>query len=120
MLTPTARVLIVDDEPTVVALAAEKLEEQGYVVATARNGKEAWEIIQNAPVDLIVTDVIMPDINGRELSERLLLRQPKMKVLFTSGYTADIIGRHGILDCLQQRGELQQRGYNRPDADGRQ
>ncbi|MBF0331774.1 MAG: response regulator [Candidatus Omnitrophica bacterium] len=65
------RILIADDEPTVVALAKEKLEEQGYVVATARNGKEAWEIIQNAPVDLIVTDVIMPMMDGVDLYKEI-------------------------------------------------
>jgi CheY-like chemotaxis protein len=65
------RILIADDEPTVVALAKEKLEGQGYVVATARNGKEAWDIIQNAPVDLIVTDVIMPMMDGVDLYKEI-------------------------------------------------
>ena len=70
-------ILIVDDEPTVVALARQKLEEQGYDVRTARNGKEAWDIIQNDPVDLIVTDVVMPIMDGvdlyKELKKDLLL-----------------------------------------------
>jgi CheY-like chemotaxis protein len=65
------RILIVDDEPTVVALARQKLEEHHYTVATARNGKEAWDIIQHAPVDLIVTDVVMPVMDGVDLYKEI-------------------------------------------------
>ncbi|MFH0754487.1 MAG: response regulator [Candidatus Omnitrophota bacterium] len=65
------RILIADDEPTVVMLAKEKLEEQGYVVETARHGREAWDIIQHAPVDLIVTDVIMPTMDGVDLYKEI-------------------------------------------------
>ena len=65
------RILIADDEPTVVMLAKEKLEEQGYIVATARHGREALDIILNAPVDLIVTDVIMPTMDGVDLYKEI-------------------------------------------------
>ena len=65
------KILIADDEPTVVALARQKLEEQGYEVKTARNGKEAWDIMQNGPVDLVVTDVVMPVMDGVDLYKEI-------------------------------------------------
>ncbi|MBF0485723.1 MAG: response regulator [Candidatus Omnitrophica bacterium] len=65
------RILIADDEPTVVALAKGRLEEQGYTVETARNGKEAWDIIKTRPIDLIVTDVIMPVMDGVDLYKEI-------------------------------------------------
>jgi CheY-like chemotaxis protein len=65
------RIVIADDEPTVVALAKQKLLEQGYIVETARNGREAWEIINSRPVDLIVTDVVMPVMDGVDLYKEL-------------------------------------------------
>jgi CheY-like chemotaxis protein len=65
------RILIADDEPTVVALARQKLQAQGYAVETARNGKEAWDIIQTSLVDLIVTDVVMPVMDGVDLYKEI-------------------------------------------------
>jgi two-component system, cell cycle sensor histidine kinase and response regulator CckA len=92
-------ILIAEDDEQIRAIAAQGLARLGYRVIVCSNGAQAFDAaVAAAPVHLLITDVVMPDMNGRELSERLLLRQPKMKVLFTSGYTADIIGRHGILD----------------------
>jgi PAS domain S-box-containing protein len=92
-------ILIAEDDEQIRVIAAQGLSRLGYRVIVCSNGAQAFDAaVAAAPVHLLVTDVVMPDMNGRELSERLLLRQPKMKVLFTSGYTADIIGRHGILD----------------------
>ena len=65
------RILIADDEPTVVTLVEQKLKECGYEVEIARNGREAWEIIQARPVDLIVLDVIMPVMSGVEVYKEL-------------------------------------------------
>jgi two-component system, chemotaxis family, chemotaxis protein CheY len=65
------RILIADDEPTVVALAKQKLEKEGYYVEVARNGKEAWEIILSVHLDLIVTDVIMPKMDGVDLYKEI-------------------------------------------------
>ena len=65
------KILIADDEPTVVALARQKLEGQGYVVFVARNGKEAWDIIQNTMMDLLVIDVIMPVMDGVDLYKEI-------------------------------------------------
>lgn len=67
----TKRILIADDEPTVVALAKQKLEQDGYFVEVARDGKEAWEIICSMPIDLIVTDVIMPKMDGVDLYKEI-------------------------------------------------
>jgi two-component system, cell cycle sensor histidine kinase and response regulator CckA len=92
-------ILIAEDDAQIRAIAAQGLARLGYRVIVCSNGAQTFDAaVAAAPVHLLVTDVVMPDMNGRELSERLLLRQPKMKVLFTSGYPADIIGRHGILD----------------------
>jgi CheY-like chemotaxis protein len=92
-------ILIAEDDEQIRAIAAQCLARVGYRVVVCCDGAQAFDAaVAAAPVHLLITDVIMPDINGRELSQRLLMRQPKMKVLFTSGYTADIIGRHGILD----------------------
>ncbi|NLE65652.1 MAG: response regulator [Elusimicrobia bacterium] len=65
------RILIADDEPTVVALARQKLEEHGFSVETAKNGREAWEIIQSVRIDLIVLDVIMPIMDGVDVYKEL-------------------------------------------------
>jgi CheY-like chemotaxis protein len=65
------RILIADDEPTVVALARQKLQAQGYFVDTARNGKEAWDILQKTAVDLVVTDVVMPVMDGVDLYKEI-------------------------------------------------
>ncbi|NTV29102.1 MAG: response regulator [Candidatus Omnitrophica bacterium] len=65
------RVLIADDEPTVVALARNKLEERGYIVDIARNGKEAWDIINARPIDILITDVVMPVMDGVDLYKEI-------------------------------------------------
>jgi len=65
------KVLIADDEPTVVTLARQRLQSAGYVVETARNGKEAWDIMQTTDVDLLVTDVVMPVMDGVDLYKEM-------------------------------------------------
>jgi len=65
------KILIADDEPTIVALARQKLEEHGYAVETARNGRDAWNIIKSMPIDLIVLDVIMPIMDGVDVYKEL-------------------------------------------------
>jgi two-component system cell cycle sensor histidine kinase/response regulator CckA len=92
-------ILLVEDEPAVRGLAREILEACGYTVLEAFDGLNALEKFEGcSSVDLLVTDVVMPRMGGRELSEKLLSRCPSMKVLFTSGYTDDAILRHGITD----------------------
>jgi PAS domain S-box-containing protein len=91
-------ILLVEDTDMVRSLVAATLESFGYTVLAAASGAEALEIAEARlePIELLMTDVVMPRMNGRELAERLLAKHPDMKVLFTSGYPADTIIRHGI------------------------
>ena len=94
-------VLLVEDEPSVRALAAEVLERHGYRVVTAENGDRALELAdaRDGPIHLLLTDVVMPHMSGRELAEKLLTSRPDTKVLFMSGYTDDAIVQHGVLEA---------------------
>lgn len=96
----TETVLLAEDEPVVRTLAIKILERLGYKTLSAANGKEALTLAQEytQPIDLLMTDVVMPGMNGRELAERLLAIHPEMKVLFCSGYTEDVIANRGILE----------------------
>ena len=91
-------ILLAEDDPSVRGLATTMLKRQGYHVLTAANGDDALALAAQHPerIDLLLTDVVMPGMNGRELSERLLQLRPEMAVLFASGYTEDTILRHGV------------------------
>ena len=93
-------VLLVEDEDMVRNLCARILGDLGYKVMQARNGAEAVAAAQKygERIDLLLTDVVMPGMNGSELATQLFLHHPEMKVLFMSGYTDDAIVRHGVLD----------------------
>ncbi|MBN2339060.1 MAG: GAF domain-containing protein [Acidobacteria bacterium] len=93
-------VLLVEDEPAVLRLAKRMIERLGYSVIDAGSPAEALERVRrHAPrLKLLVTDVIMPGMNGRALAERLRVLRPELKVLFMSGYTADVIARSGMLE----------------------
>jgi PAS domain S-box-containing protein len=99
---PTGRenILLVEDEEMVRNLARKILERQGYRVLSAACGEEAIQIAEKeiGSIDLLLTDVIMPNMNGRELGDRLELLKPGIPVLFMSGYTADVIAQHGVLE----------------------
>ncbi|MGC2237035.1 MAG: response regulator [Pyrinomonadaceae bacterium] len=97
----TETILLVEDEDMVRNLSRQILESCGYKVIEAENGIEALVVCENREnkIDLLVTDVVMPQMGGRELSERLARKYPHIKVLFTSGYTDDAIVRHGIIDA---------------------
>jgi CheY-like chemotaxis protein len=94
-------VLLVEDESAVRRLGCRILERRGYTVIEAESGAGALQIFERmAPaIALIVTDVVMPGMSGVELARRLRLMKPSLRVLFTSGYTADEIQRHGPLDA---------------------
>ena len=93
-------VLVVEDEDIVRELVCEVLEHQGYNVLCARDGIEALNLAEDydGEIHLLVTDVIMPHMNGHELAHKLTALRPDMKVLYVSGYSDNEIGDHGTLD----------------------
>ncbi len=99
--TGTETILLVEDESNLRYLARQYLEKQGYRVVEAADGVAAMQIaVAHAGViDLLLTDVIMPGMNGRELAHRMSELRPNTKVLYMSGYTENVIGRNGTLDA---------------------
>lgn len=93
-------VLLVEDEPAILELAACILKERGYSVLTASSPTKAIQFARDCKgsIDLLVTDVIMPEMNGRELAKKITTDHPTTKVLFVSGYTADMISSQGVLE----------------------
>ena len=93
-------ILVVEDEPAVLELATRILEGKGYTVWTADSPVEAISLIEEKPneVDLLLTDVIMPKMSGNDLVEKLHQHSPKTRHLFMSGYSANMIAEHGVLE----------------------
>jgi two-component system cell cycle sensor histidine kinase/response regulator CckA len=93
-------ILLVEDEDVLRALLAKFLRLYGYAVLEARHGGEALLICERhqGPIQLMVTDVVMPQMSGRELADRLIPLRPEMQVLYMSGYTDDIMVHHGVAD----------------------
>jgi PAS domain S-box-containing protein len=92
-------VLLVEDEDMVRELAQEILEQYGYTVLTAANGTEGLRVCKEFQdkIDLVLTDVVMPQMSGPELAENILAIQPETRVLYMSGFTDDDVVRHGVL-----------------------
>lgn len=97
----TETILIVEDEIGVRGLASRALIARGYRVLIARDGLDALRMASAhaGPLHLVVTDVVMPNLGGPAMAEQLRARYPAIKVLFTSGYTADAVIRHGLLNA---------------------
>ena len=101
---PAARghetILLVEDEPAILKLTTTMLEQQGYTVLAAGTPGEAIRLAEEhaGEIHLLMTDVVMPEMNGRDLAKNLLSLYPNLKRLFMSGYTADVIAHHGVLD----------------------
>ncbi|MDQ5986910.1 MAG: Sensor histidine kinase RcsC [Syntrophus sp. SKADARSKE-3] len=93
-------VLLVEDEPAILNLSKRMLEKQGYNVLAAGTPGEAIHMAEehSGDIQLLMTDVVMPEMNGRDLAMKLLSVYPNLKRLFMSGYTADVIVHHGVLD----------------------
>jgi PAS domain S-box-containing protein len=99
VLGGTESVLLVEDDPLLRGLLHDVLAQRGYAVTVACNGKDALQVAANhrGTFDIIVTDVVMPDLGGRQMVEQLIMPFPNAKVLYLSGYTDDAVVRHGIL-----------------------
>ncbi len=93
-------VLVVEDEDMVRRMAMRLLKSLGYTVLAVGSGKEALALAKSheGPIDLLLTDVVMPRMNGRELATKITKIRPEIKVLYASGYTKNVIARHGVLD----------------------
>ena len=93
------RILIIEDDETVRIMTRKILENFGYQICVASNGKEAVELFHTSrlgDVDLVITDVVMPEMNGKEVSLRFLDQFPRVRVLFISGYAPDIVRQYGV------------------------
>ena len=93
-------ILLVEDESTILGMTVRMLEHLGYTVLAASSPEEAMRLIAEfaGEVHVLMTDVVMPGMNGRDLADRLLKDYPAMKCLFMSGYTGDIITNQGVLN----------------------
>ena len=93
-------VLVVEDEPALLAMAETMLEKIGYRVLAAGTPGKAVDLAGEhaGEIQLLMTDVVMPEMNGRDLAKRLLSLSPRLKCLYMSGYTADIIAHQGVVD----------------------
>jgi two-component system, cell cycle sensor histidine kinase and response regulator CckA len=95
----TETILIVEDEELVRSLASRGLRERGYTVIEARHGAEALRQLEfRSEVDLVVSDVVMPEMGGRELGQRLARTRPSLPVLYMSGYTGEDVTQRGLLE----------------------
>ena len=93
--------LLVEDDPQVRELSRTMLENEGFTVLDAGHPEEALRLarLHHGPLSLLLTDVVMPDMNGRQLAEQLCRERPEVKVLYMSGYTDNVIAQHGMLDA---------------------
>ena len=92
-------ILVVEDDSLMCKLTCDALDELGYTVLQASNAASALAILdQESNIKLLFTDVVMPDVNGKKLAEEALRRRPGLKVLFTTGYTANAVVHGGVLD----------------------
>jgi two-component system cell cycle sensor histidine kinase/response regulator CckA len=91
-------VLVVEDEPIVRRLLAEMLSGAGCEVRTAATPKEALEQAATCEIDVLVTDVVMPEMNGRELAQAIVAQCPHVLVLYMSGYSADAVLHRGVIE----------------------
>ncbi len=93
-------ILMVEDEQAILSIGKRILDTMGYTVLTANSPGEAMQIVSDFPdtIHLVITDVLMPDMNGKDLVSKLKLRHPGIRSLFMSGYSADIINQNGVVE----------------------
>ena len=92
------QILIVDNDPVFLALLAKFLRKDGFRVLTAKDGALALKILKTVTPDVILLDLVMPNVSGRELAGRFEKLRPGIKVLFMSGYSDNVIEQHGVLE----------------------
>jgi len=99
-LSGNETVLLVEDEQQILKLAESILKRYGYTLMKAGTPGEALTLVENhkGHIELLISDVVMPEMNGKELRDKLIAFHPEMKCLFMSGYTADVIASHGVLE----------------------
>ncbi len=92
-------ILVVEDEPAVLTLSQRALEAQGYVVLAAADAAAALRVVERhgGTIHMLLTDVVMPGLSGRELADRLGAQRPGIRVLYMSGYPGDAVVQHGTL-----------------------
>jgi CheY-like chemotaxis protein len=97
----TETVLLVEDEQSILRMTRMMLERKGYTVLSSATPAEAMEKAKNlsGAIDLLITDVVMPEMNGRDLAGKMTALYPDLRLLFMSGYTANVIAHHGVLDA---------------------
>jgi DNA-binding NtrC family response regulator len=93
-------ILLVEDEPSILRMTRIMLERMGYTILAAGTPGEAIALAREhaGEIHMLMTDVVMPEMNGRDLAKNLLSLYPDLKRLFMSGYTANVIAHHGVLD----------------------
>ena len=93
-------ILLVEDELSLLAMTQKMLEKMGYTILAANRPSEAIKIAEeySRDIDLVFTDVVMPEMTGKEMAERIRPLYPNARILFSSGYTANVIAHNGILD----------------------
>ena len=93
-------ILLVEDDPIMRRLTQQMLQEQGYSVIEAQDGKSALEIIASHPgsIALVLTDVVMPGVSGPELVLRLMDSHPETRFIYMSGYTGELVAEHGLAE----------------------
>ena len=103
-LDGTETILLVEDEPSILKMTCMMLERMGYKVFTASTPGKAIDLARehDGEIHLLMTDVVMPEMNGRDLARNMLSLYPNLKQLFMSGYTANVIAHHGVLDKAVQ------------------
>jgi len=97
--TKRKTILIVEDDPSILIICKNILEKEGYKIVSSTKPQEAIRLVDiEGNVDLLLTDVVMPDMNGKELAEKVIKKFPACKVLYMSGYTSDVILTKGIVE----------------------
>jgi two-component system, cell cycle sensor histidine kinase and response regulator CckA len=91
---------LVEDDSAVLAMAKEMLTDLGYVVMSAPSPKKAIDLVHNCSgsIDLIITDLVMPEMTGREMTRQLMTLYPNLKCLYMSGYTSNVIAHQSVLE----------------------